>query len=128
MTIEKPIILFDGVCNLCNNSVRFVKKRDAKEQFLYIPLQSKEGKRVLNKYQIPKETDSIVFVKDDKFCVESDAVLGICQLLSFPWYLVRIFKIFPKSWRDKTYRWVAANRYRWFGKQDVECSLDESTK
>ena len=127
MTFKKPIILFDGVCNLCNNSVRFVLKRDTKRQFSYVPLQSEEGKSLLNKYRIPEETDSIVLIKDEKYYIESDAVLEICEHLPLPWHLARTFKILPLNWRDTIYRWVAKNRYRWFGRREEVTRIGRRT-
>lgn len=117
MNDNKQIILFDGICNLCNSSVNFILKRDKKKQFRFVALQSEEGKELIAKYKIPQETDSVILIKKNEIFIESDSAIEISQLLPFPWNWAVAFKIIPKNWRDKTYRWVAKNRYRWFGKR-----------
>lgn len=121
MENTKPIILFDGVCNLCNASVNFILKRDKRQQFQFVALQSEEGIELIEKHQIPKETDSVVLIKNQNVFTESDAGIEISRLLPSPWNWAVVFKIIPKKWRDSIYRWVAKNRYRWFGKQSVSC-------
>lgn len=119
MKTQYPLILFDGVCNLCNNTVDFLLKRDRTKQFRFASLQSETGKELKNKFHIPQETDSIVFVHMDQFYIESEAALEIARLLPYPWKVASIFKIVPRTLRDKIYRWIARNRYRWFGKRDT---------
>jgi predicted DCC family thiol-disulfide oxidoreductase YuxK len=117
MEARQPIILFDGFCNLCNGSVDFLLKNDKKKQFSFVPLQSDEGKLLINKHQIPVDTDSVVLIKSNRVYFESDAAVEIAGLLGYPWKLTSSIKIFPKIIRNKIYRWVAKNRYRWFGKR-----------
>ncbi len=119
MKTQYPLILFDGVCNLCNNTVDFLLKRDRTKQFRFASLQSETGKELKNKFHIPQETDSIVFVHMGQFYIESEAALEIASLLPYPWKVASIFKIVPRTLRDKIYRWIARNRYRWFGKRDT---------
>lgn len=122
MKIPHPIILFDGVCNLCNNTIDFIIKHDRKKWFRFASLQSETGERLKHKFHIPPETDSIVFVHNSTFYIESEAALEIARLLPYPWKLARVFKIVPRTLRDKVYRWIARNRYRWFGKRET-CRL-----
>ncbi len=106
MKTQYPLILFDGVCNLCNNTVDFLLKRDRTKQFRFASLQSETGKELKNKFHIPQETDSIVFVHMDQFYIESEAALEIARLLPYPWKVASIFKIVPRTLRDKIYRWI----------------------
>lgn len=114
-----PVILFDGVCNLCNGTVDFLLKRDRKKQFRYAALQSDTGKALIQKFHIPEQTDSVVLIKLNKAYFESDAAIEIANMLPYPWRLGIIFGIIPKILRNKIYRWVAKNRYRWFGKRET---------
>jgi predicted DCC family thiol-disulfide oxidoreductase YuxK len=117
MEKQNPVILFDGVCNLCNGTVDFLLKRDRRKQFRYAALQSETGKALIQKFQIPEQTDSVILIKLNKVYFESDAVIEISNLLTFPWRLGIIFQIIPKIIRDKIYRWIAKKRYQWFGKR-----------
>ncbi len=118
MEAEQPIILFDGICNLCNSAVNFLLKHDKKKQFRFISLQSDEGKFFIRKYKIPANIDSVLLIKSSHVYFESDATVEIAALLNFPWNLMRIIKFIPRKVRDKIYRWVAKNRYNWFGKRE----------
>lgn len=115
------IILFDGVCNLCNWSVQFIIKRDPKKQFSFASLQSDVGKGLLEKHHL-SDVNSVVLIKKNKCYLESNAALEICRHLSHGWKLLTIFKIIPSFIRDPLYRYIARNRYKWFGKQD-SCML-----
>ena len=123
MHSEKQIILFDGVCNLCNFWIRFVSMRDKKKQFEFVTLQSEKGKSLLARSIISEEIDSVVLIHKGRVFVESDAALEISGSLNFPWKLLSVFKVIPKKWRDKLYKRIAKNRYKWFGKQD-NCSYE----
>ncbi|WP_312096453.1 thiol-disulfide oxidoreductase DCC family protein [Niallia sp.] len=115
------IILFDGVCNLCNSSVQFIIKRDPKKQFFFASLQSEVGKSLLEKHHL-SDVDSVVLIKKNKRYIESDAALEICRYLSNGWKLLTILKIIPSFLRDPLYRYIARNRYKWFGKRE-SCML-----
>lgn len=117
MRFEKNIILFDGVCNLCNRSVDFVLKRDRKKQFYYVSLQSEEGKKLVEHYRIPLDTDSVILIRNTKVFTESEAAIEIARMLPVPWKWLSILRFLPRGWRDGLYRWIARNRYRWFGKR-----------
>jgi predicted DCC family thiol-disulfide oxidoreductase YuxK len=118
MTVEKPIILFDGICNLCNTAVNFILKRDKKKHFRFVALQSEESELLIENYNISKDTDSLILIQQNKVFIESDAAIEISKLLPFPWNWSPAIKIIPKKIRDKIYRWIAKNRYKWFGKRD----------
>lgn len=115
------IILFDGVCNLCNRSVQFIINRDPKSHFSFASLQSDVGKSLLEKHHL-SDVDSVVLIKKNKCYVESDAALEIGRHLSNGWKILTILKLIPSSLRDPLYRYIARNRYKWFGKQE-SCML-----
>jgi predicted DCC family thiol-disulfide oxidoreductase YuxK len=119
MKEQNPIILFDGVCNLCNGTVDFLLKHDSKKQFRFASIQSEAAQLLFRKFQIPAETDSVILIKSNKVYFESDAAIEIAGMLSFPWKMVAVFRIIPKKMRDNIYRRIAKNRYRWFGKRDI---------
>ncbi len=85
----------------------------------YTPLQSGVGKKIRGHFTIPAEiVDSIILVEDGKAFKESEAILKICKLLGYPYKILAVFSFIPQSWRDGVYRWIAKNRYKWFGKQE----------
>lgn len=119
----EPIVLFDGVCNLCHGTVQFIIQADHRARFRFASLQSDAGERLLKEvgYQGPP-LDSVVLVYGGKLWTHSDAVLEIARILGKGWALAYIFKGIPRSIRDRIYRWVAKNRYAWFGKKE-SCML-----
>ena len=120
---DKALILFDGVCNLCNASVNFIIDRDSQDHFRMASLQSDLGQFVLREYAKPlSEFDSILLVQNGKVYEKSTAALLIASQLTFPWSLLRFFLYFPVWIRDPIYLVVARNRYRLFGKQTT-CRL-----
>ncbi|MEL4308288.1 thiol-disulfide oxidoreductase DCC family protein [Joostella sp. CR20] len=121
----KKIVLFDGVCNLCNNSVQFIIKRDSKDVFRFASLQSELGKQLLAERNInPVETDSIVLIEPGvAYYTKSSAAIEIAKDLGGFWSLLNVFNyILPSSIRDSVYILIANNRYKWFGKKD-ECPI-----
>lgn len=123
MTAEKKIILFDGVCNLCNGSVLFVIKRDRKDVFRFAALQEGVGKELIASYNIDRvETDSIVLIENGKAYVKSTAALRAARHLEGAWPLLYGFMIVPKFIRNWVYDIIARNRYKWFGQQD-QCMI-----
>ncbi|WP_424963726.1 thiol-disulfide oxidoreductase DCC family protein [Ekhidna sp.] len=122
-SIKKSIILFDGVCNLCNASVQFVIKRDKKKQFLFASLQSDFAEENLpKKYISSNALQSIVLKDGDHIKTKSTAALTIARRLSGLWPMLYLFIIVPKFLRDWVYDIVARNRYKWFGKKD-QCMI-----
>lgn len=120
---SNAIILFDGVCNLCNGAVQFIIKRDPKAYFKFASLQSEVGQQLLKKHDLPtKSMDTIVLIEQGQAYIYSSAPLRICHHLAFPWPLATAFLLVPPFIRHAVYRWVGNNRYKWFGKQE-ECML-----
>jgi len=117
---DKKIILFDGVCNLCNASVQFVIKRDTKDVFRFVPLQSELGEKILNHIGINREhTDSMVLYEPGKaYFYKAEAALKITNELGDLYHLLNIFQVFPKFILNAVYDYMAKNRYRWYGKQE----------
>ncbi|MBA2250217.1 MAG: thiol-disulfide oxidoreductase DCC family protein [Chitinophagaceae bacterium] len=117
---ERPVILFDGVCNLCNSAVKFVIARDKKKLFSFASLQSDEGQKRLTEHQLSSmDLDSFVLIENGKAYTRSDGALRVAKKLKGGWPLLYAFIIVPKFIRDGMYNWIARNRYKWFGKQDV---------
>jgi len=126
---EKGIILFDGVCNMCNASVNFIIDRDKANKFKFASLQSETGKNLLVKFQKDAEKlDSVVLITQGKLYDKSSAALKIASMLPFPYPLSILFRVFPKALRDIVYDYIAKNRYKWFGKKDVCRIPDAETK
>ncbi|MFZ1808796.1 MAG: thiol-disulfide oxidoreductase DCC family protein [Cyclobacteriaceae bacterium] len=122
-TVVNTVVLFDGVCNLCNGSVQFIIKRDKASKFHFAALQSKYGQSQLNQLGIPSASlQSIVLLKGDRFYQRSNAVLEIARMLGGFWPVLYTFKIVPAFFRDWIYTGIANNRYRWFGRQD-QCMI-----
>ena len=120
---DHPVLLFDGVCNLCNTSVQKVIKVDRKEVFRFASLQSDAARELLSNSQLSEtHLDSVVLYKGGKFYSHSDAVLETARIMGFPWALLYIFRPVPRFIRDGVYNWIARNRYRWFGKKD-QCMI-----
>ncbi len=118
-----PIILFDGVCNLCNASVQFVIERDPTAIFRFSALQSDFGRAILAKNGLYTEgslsaLNSIILLENDVVYDRSTAALRIAKRLSGGIQLMAVFLIVPKFIRDFVYKIIAKNRYRWFGKQE----------
>lgn len=116
---QKRIVLFDGVCNLCNGFVNFILNRDNKKQFQFIPLQSERGQELISMYDIPRDTDSVILIAENVFYIESTAAIEIIRLLPVPWKWFSVFRYIPLKQRNNIYQWVARNRYKWFGKRDT---------
>jgi predicted DCC family thiol-disulfide oxidoreductase YuxK len=116
---NRSIILFDGVCNLCNRSVQFIIKRDPSGKFSFASLQSRTGKQLMNRFEGDAEDIySILLIKNGILFDRSDALLEIAKDLNGAWPAFRVFRFLPKVFRDSLYKLIANNRYRLFGKQD----------
>jgi len=117
------VVLFDGVCNLCNGYVRFVVRRDPRRRFRFASLQSTFGASALLRHGLPADyLGSILLLEDGVLFAKSDAVLRIVRRLRWPWPAIGILVVVPRALRDLVYDWVARNRYRWFGKRE-SCML-----
>jgi len=114
-----PILLFDGVCNLCSGSVQFIIRRDPEARFRFASLQSEVGQRYLEELQVDRDAvDSVILVEGGRWYKESDAALRIARLLGGPWKAMGILRLLPRPLRDRLYRFLARHRYRWFGKRE----------
>jgi predicted DCC family thiol-disulfide oxidoreductase YuxK len=121
-TDGKAIILFDGVCNLCNGAVQFVIKRDRDSRFLFASLQSPFGQDVMKRFGLdPTALHSILLLEGGRLYQRSDAVLRISSTLN-GWSFTKIFRVVPAFIRDGTYAFIARHRYRIFGKRQ-ECMI-----
>ncbi|MBK8979112.1 MAG: thiol-disulfide oxidoreductase DCC family protein [Planctomycetes bacterium] len=122
---DPPVVLFDGVCNLCNGWVRFVLRheRSGANPLRFAALQSEAGARLLAEHGLPTDRlDSIVLIDGGRASQKSDAVLRLLRHLRQPWRLGAVFRIMPRFLRDAVYDLVARNRYRLFGRRDT-CSI-----
>lgn len=113
------IVLFDGVCNLCTGSIRFIVRRDPQGRFRFASIQSPTGRRLYEAHGLSGERlETILVLAEGKALTHSDAALAIAGRLGGAWRLTAVFRIIPKPWRDAVYRWIARNRYRWFGRHE----------
>ncbi len=116
---EHPIILFDGVCNLCNASVQFIIKRDQQAKFRFAALQSEFGQKILASQNLDtSELRTFILVDGDKVHLRSTAALEVARRMNWPWKLLYAFIIVPRPLRDAIYNFISRNRYRWFGAQE----------
>jgi len=119
----EAIVLFDGVCNLCNASVRFIIKRDRKSRFKFASLQSEYAASLFRRLNFDaRGVDSIVLFEEGNFYVQSTAALKIARHLDGLWKMLYAFIIVPAFIRNAVYDFIARNRYKWFGKKDY-CEL-----
>lgn len=118
----RPIMLFDGVCNLCNGGVRFVREHDPNRSIRYVPLQSEPGRKLLQRSgRAPDDFSSVVLVEKDRSYIKSEAVLRIMEYLNLPFPQLAIFlKFVPLFVRDFAYDNIADNRYAVFGRSETE--------
>jgi predicted DCC family thiol-disulfide oxidoreductase YuxK len=116
---NKKIILFDGVCNLCNQAVQLVIKNDKNDTFRFAPLQSDIGLQIVNERGIDTANlDSVILIEPGvAYYHKSTAAIEIAKhLKGYSW--LKIFKPLPEGFRDSIYEFVARNRYKWFGKKE----------
>jgi predicted DCC family thiol-disulfide oxidoreductase YuxK len=123
---DYPIILFDGVCNFCNGAVNFVVGQDKKKIFRFAPLQSATAQNLLAKHNLPKKDfDSFVFIDGGKAYLSSTAALRVMQKLPWYWKWIQAFWIVPERLRNGVYRFIARNRYKWFGQRE-QCMVPDA--
>ena len=119
------LVLYDGVCGLCNRIVRFMLRFDTHDRFRYAALQGDFGSEILNRYGLnPAELDSVVLVTDvsqpsERIHVKFDAVLAAAKELGGVWRMAALARILPRSSRERLYDFIARHRYGWFGKYDA---------
>ena len=125
----KKIILFDGVCNLCSKSVRFIIKYDKADKFRFASIQSETGKIIINKYSIDiNKNDSIILISNDNVSYRSKAVFTILFYLNTFWRILLIFSVLPSPIRDLFYRIIAKSRYKIFGRNKICMTPDDDIK
>ena len=116
---QSPVLLFDGVCNLCNGIVQFTIKRDPQGKFKFASLQSESGQALLKKFGLPaNDFDSFVFISGDNYFLKSSAGLRVLKELGGFWKLFYVFILVPRPVRDFVYNLIAKTRYKIFGKRD----------
>jgi predicted DCC family thiol-disulfide oxidoreductase YuxK len=117
------VILFDGVCKLCNIWSKFIIRFDKHNKFKLASVQSQEGKNILQHFNYPTDVyETMLVVDESDLYVKSGAFLFVMKELGYPWKFISYFKIIPVTLRDWLYDRIASNRYTWFGKFDT-CSL-----
>lgn len=118
-----PVVVFDGVCNLCNGAIDFIVRHDREAVFRVTANQHGAGRQLLADHGMsPDEVDTIYLFEEGRMYQRSTAALRIARRLPFPWRLLYGFIIVPAPIRDAVYRVIARNRYRWFGKKET-CRL-----
>jgi predicted DCC family thiol-disulfide oxidoreductase YuxK len=117
------VILFDGVCNLCNGVVQFIIPRDPNRYFYYAALQSDAGYKLRKQYHLSTtEINTFILVQNGEIYTKSTAALLVARKLPGLWSLLAAFIVIPRFLRDPIYDWVSRNRYKWFG-QKTECMM-----
>jgi predicted DCC family thiol-disulfide oxidoreductase YuxK len=121
---DHPVLLFDGVCNLCNAAVRFIVRRDPRGRFRFASLQSDVAVRLLRIHGVMIENmpDSMVLIDEHRIFTRSAAALRIVRRLQLPWRVLYALIIIPRPLRDWAYDFIARRRYRWFGRRD-QCMM-----
>jgi predicted DCC family thiol-disulfide oxidoreductase YuxK len=114
------LVIFDGVCNFCTKSIRFILRHEADNIIKFTPLQSLTGSKLMREFGVdPNNAETFIFVSDGRALTKSDAALALANHLRGGWRIVRVFRFLPRSVRDRAYGILARNRYRWFGRYDT---------
>lgn len=116
--MDKPVVLFDGICNFCNQMVNFAIRNDKKAKLKFAPLQSTAGQQLLKEFNVSPSADTIVFIEKGKVFTYASASIRICKYLDWPVKMLYIFIIIPAFISQPFYKWIARNRHKWFGKKD----------
>ncbi|MFP9098480.1 thiol-disulfide oxidoreductase DCC family protein [Flavobacterium sp. RHBU_24] len=118
---DKKIILFDGVCNLCDSTVQFLIKHDRKDVFRFVAIQSEIGQEIIRHIGVDtSKTDSIILYEPGvAYYYKAEAALNIAIALGGIYSLMGIFKVLPKGLNNAVYDYIARNRYKWYGKKDA---------
>lgn len=122
MTQDHPVVLFDGVCNYCNSWVNFAIRNDREARLRFATLQSATGQELKAKYGVAPGTDSVILIDNEKAYTYSNAALRIAKYLRWPAKAIYALLIIPAFIREPVYKWIARNRYKWFGKKE-ECMV-----
>ena len=115
---QNPVIIFDGICNLCCGWIQYLIRIDKTMKFRFVSIQSERGQKLLNViHENDKMTESIIYLKENKSFRESSAVLEILTDIGGVWKLIAVLKLIPKPIRNKLYQLIAKKRYHYFGKR-----------
>lgn len=112
-------MLFDGVCNFCNRMVNFAIRNDPKAKLRFAPLQSATGQALKEQYGVSPDADTIVFIENGKSYTYARAAIRVCRYLRWPARMLYMFVVVPRFISQPVYKWIARNRYKWFGKKDT---------
>ncbi len=113
------IVIFDGLCIFCNGAVKFIIRRDPEGVFSFAPMQSESGKNLIQKYNAKMVgVDTFLLIKEGRCYERTDAAFEITRDLTGLWFMIRIFKVLPRAFRDYFYKLFARNRYKLFGKRE----------
>ena len=123
--MAERIVFFDGVCNLCDSAVQFIIRHDAKKKFKFASLQSEYAQKTIPQFVADPNFQSIVFKDGNHVFLRSTAALRIARQLDWPFPIFFVLIIIPPFLRNFVYRFIAKNRYRWFGKKE-SCMLPSS--
>ncbi len=117
---ENGIVLFDGVCNFCHSSVNTIIRFDKKKYFRFAPIQSEVGQYLMAKHGLdPINFDSVILIDDNRAYTYSSAILNIARKMKGIYQLAYVCILVPPFIRNGLYKWIARNRYKWFGKKDA---------
>jgi predicted DCC family thiol-disulfide oxidoreductase YuxK len=114
-----PVLLFDGVCNFCNRMVNFAIRNDKKATLKFAPLQSATGQQLKEEYKVNPTADTVVFIENGKAYTYARAAIRVCKYLDWPAKALYAFIIIPSFISQPVYKWIARNRYKWFGKKET---------
>lgn len=117
--MSEPVVLFDGTCNLCNGSVQFIIDHERTPTLKFASLQSDAARALLGTELPPGDPESVMLVEDGRTYSHSTAALRIARYLRAPWRWLAALVVVPRFLRDAVYRFIARNRYRWFGKSET---------
>jgi predicted DCC family thiol-disulfide oxidoreductase YuxK len=115
---EHPVLLFDGVCNLCNGTVSFLLAHDRARRLRFAALQTPLGGELLRRSGLPGDVSTLVLIEGGRISTRSTAVLRALRHLGGPWKLAPLLLVIPRGLRDAAYALIARNRYRWFGRRE----------
>jgi predicted DCC family thiol-disulfide oxidoreductase YuxK len=119
MDPENDVVIFDGVCNLCAHSVKFILDHESEPKLRFVPLQSTAGSRMMRELGFsPEDAKTFVLLADGRPHVKSDAAIRVARYLRGAWKMLALIRVVPRPIRDWGYDIVARNRYRWFGRTE----------
>ncbi len=122
---DQPVLLFDGVCNLCNGTIQRIIPRDPEGRLKFAPLQSEIGTALQERHGLdPDDLDTVILIEGNGLYTKSTAAIRVAEILGWPYKFARIGRLLPRTVRDRLYDIVAENRYDWFGRKD-QCMIPD---